>query len=623
MFDAKNDHDASGAELTGPQENASPSRGLLQCLALCYIFVGLLWVVSLQVPRLNVLWFGMATLLLAIPAMLTLWYQATVRRLLELHQFRSGSFLHWLGTRRFAAILWRGLVAIFLSAAFLLQSVFFTRLEWLLLALTPVLFLFAMRFAEAQSASQFSRAVFRKRWSVGFSVIVTTLALALAWLLARNLEVQQGVQPIFDRVHELQSRWSQAPSATVRWALDAGAWGQAALESAEYLAASSWWKKALLVITAPLSVFGFLALSLAGLTLPAVELRRAFADRLTADSSAESVGAGQAAVWAAVGTVVAISLFQLFGVVDHRLRTADSPFALKALPSCERIDGKVYALDTSAALDALFGETQKRMAGHQATACAGLASVEAEAAKGVDAYLDWYFSLGADWLRFAALLSGDVNVLLEAKFAQLVMARPDLTNRLPSVQNAYESQWAELVDARARAVEILGKSSLVLDERSCKVTKSSSTNLLSLNLEESRARLAGGAGAGLITGVLAAKVTAKAMTKASMKAASKVLAKVATKKVLGKGASVLAGAAMGAAAGSVVPMFGTTVGAIAGAGFGLAASISVDMTMLMLEEKITRNDMRKELLKAVQETVQPYRGVFGCSSSESAASVTK
>jgi hypothetical protein len=37
------------------------------------------------------------------------------------------------------------------------------------------------------------------------------------------------------------------------------------------------------------------------------------------------------------------------------------------------------------------------------------------------------------------------------------------------------------------------------------------------------------------------------------------------------------------------------------------------MTMLMLEEKITRDDMRKDLLKAVQETVQPYRVVFGCS----------
>ena len=88
MLDAKNDRGASGAELTESQENASPSRGLLQCLALCYIFVALLWIVSLQVPRLNVLWFGMATLLLAIPAMLTLWHQDTVRRLLELHQFR-------------------------------------------------------------------------------------------------------------------------------------------------------------------------------------------------------------------------------------------------------------------------------------------------------------------------------------------------------------------------------------------------------------------------------------------------------------------------------------------------------------------------------------------------------
>jgi hypothetical protein len=325
----------------------------------------------------------------------------------------------------------------------------------------------------------------------------------------------------------------------------------------------------------------------------------------------------------AVATVVAISLFQLFGSLDHRLRAADSPLALKALPSCERIDGNVYALNTSAALTALLGETQKRMGGHQATACADLVAIEAEAAKGVDGYLDWYFSLGADWLRFAALLSGDVDVLLEAKFAQLVMARPDLTKHLPSVQNAYESQWAELVSIRARSLEILGKSSLVLDERSCKVVKDSSMNLLSLNMEESRSRLATGAGAGLITGALAAKVTAKAMAKTSMKAASKVLAKVATKKVLTKGASAAAGAAVGAAAGSVVPFFGTAVGAAVGAGLGLATSVTVDMTLLMLEEKVTRDDMRKDLLKAVQESLQPYRVAFACGSTAGVGAVTK
>ncbi len=623
MSDGNNDPANSGTDLIGAQENARPGRGLLRCVTLCYIFFGLLWIVSLQVPRLNVLWFGVAVMLFAIPAMLTLWYQATVHKLIALYQFQSGSFLHWLGSRRFVALLVRGLVALFLSAAFLLQSEFFTRLEWLLLALAPILFLFVLWVAEARSTAQFSGVVFRKRWSFSFAVILTALALALAWFFARSLEAQLGAQPALDRVHELQSRWSQAPSATVRWALDAGAWGQVAIESAEYLAASPWWRRALLLVTAPLSVFGFMALSIGGFALPSMEIRRIFAVRPTMDSSSLKVGAVQAALWAAVGTVVAISLFRLIGEFDHWLRSSDSPFALKALPSCERIDGKVYALNTSAALTALLGEVNKTLSEHQATACAELVSIEEEAAKGVDGYLDWYFSLGADWLRFAALLSGDVDVLLEAKFAQLVMARTDLTKHLPSVQNAYESQWAELVAIRARSLEILGNSSLVLDERSCKVVKDSSMNLLSLNMEESRSRLATGAGAGLITGALAAKVTAKAMAKTSMKAASKVLAKVATKKVLTKGASAAAGAAVGAAAGSVVPFFGTAVGAAVGAGLGLATSVTVDMTLLMLEEKVTRDDMRKDLLQAVQESLQPYRVAFACSSTGSVGAVTK
>jgi hypothetical protein len=598
-------------------------RLLLRGLALGYLFIGLFWGLSSQVPTLNVLWFGVAVLLLATPAMLALWYQATVRSLLAIQQFRVGSFLHWLGGRRFIVLFWRSLIAIFLSAVVLLQSVFFKPLEWILLLLAPVLFLLIFKVTETRSESQFSGAAFGKRWCFGFSVIVTTAALVLAWLLARSFEAQQGAQPLLERAHELQSRWSQAPSAIVRWTLDAGALGQAVLESTEAVTAGTWWRKALLVVIAPVSVFGFMALSLAGLALPSLELRRVFAAQLTTDSSPPNVGPTQAAVWAAVCTVVAIALFQLFGSLDHRLRASDSPLALKALPSCERIDGKVYALNTYATLTTLLGEVQKKLSGYQTIACSKLIAIEEEAAKGVDAYLDWYFSLGADWLRFAALMSGDVDVLLEAKFTQLVMARPELTKHLPAVQGAYESQWVELVGVRARTLEVLEKNSLVLDERSCKLTQEHSMDLMSSKLAESRSRLVGGAGAGLITGALAAKVTAKALTKTSMKTASKVLAKVATKKVLSKGASAAAGAVAGAAAGSAVPVLGTVVGAAVGAGAGLAMSATIDMTALMLEEKVSRADMRKELLQAVKESLQPYRETFACSSLGSTAAVTR
>jgi len=585
------------------------------------VFIGLLWVVASYLPRLTVLWFGAAVLVLAVPATMALWYQAVVTKLIELQQFRSDSVLYWLRSRRTLALLWRGLVALLLSAAFLFQSVFFKRWEWWLLALAPALYWVVFRVVEARSKLQFSHVVFRQRWSFRFAAFLTTLTLALVWWVFARSPAQEGTPQVLDRVHELQAAWLLSPSATVRWALDALAWGQAALESAETLP-NSWWKSALFFVMAPLSMFYFVGLSIAGLSMPAKELRRVFSPHLTAGDPASSVGVGQAAVLAAIGTVVVIAFFQTIAYLEHRFRAADSPLATKEVP-CERIDGKVYALNTTAALTSLFGEVQTRLAGHQANACSAIAAIEADAAQGVDAYLDWYFSLTAEWLRLAALLSGDVDVLLEAKFAQLVLGGPDLATRVASVRKAFESQWVEVLEAQVRSLGILGNNSLVLDERSCKVVKDSSMKPLSLNLEESKIRLRGAAGSGLITGALAAQVTAEAMSQLSMKTASKVLAKVATKKVLGKAASAAAGAAVGAAAGSVVPMFGTAIGAGVGAVVGLVTSASVDMTLLMLEEKVTRDDMRKELLAAVRQSLLPSHAAFACSATEVAGTAKK
>jgi len=55
--------------------------------------------------------------------------------------------------------------------------------------------------------------------------------------------------------------------------------------------------------------------------------------------------------------------------------------------------------------------------------------------------------------------------------------------------------------------------------------------------------------------------------------------------------------------GSVVPFAGTAIGAVVGAGVGVALSASVEMAMLMAEEKLTRDDMKMDLLLAFKETL--------------------
>jgi hypothetical protein len=587
-------------------------RGLLPGYAL----VGLMWAASTQVPRLNVLWLGTFTLLLALPMMLALWHQGTVRRLMSLHQFQPGRGLHRWGSRRALGLLWRAALAIGLSAAVLLQTVFFGRLEWLLLCLAPLLYLLTRERLDALTAAQFTQPIFGQRWSLQATQWLVTLLLTVTWVGARIWLAEAPSLPYAERIHALQSAWASAPSGLVKWALDAGAWGQATVEALDHRAAQSWWRLLLTLVVAPVSVLGHLSLSLSGLALPLAEVRRSLGQRLTADPAPPPIGAARAALWAAVASILVLMLFQFLGAIDHRLRKTDSPLAIQPVPPCERIDGKVYALNTSAALTALLDAASGRIAGHQATACATLGEVEALASQGVEQYLDWYFSLGAEWSRFATLLTGDIDLLLAAKFSQMVMSRPEIVQRLPVVQAAYEAQWAQVVAARSLALDLLDQNRLVLDERGCKVISETSAAPGSAHWQASQARLVGGSGAGLIAGALAAKATAKAMSKAAVKSASSVLAKLMAKKAIGKAGAAAVGATVGT---MVAPGLGTAVGALIGAGVGLAVGVGVDLAALAAEEKLTREDMRKDLLSAVSESLQPYRDTFDCQSAGKSA----
>jgi outer membrane lipoprotein SlyB len=81
------------------------------------------------------------------------------------------------------------------------------------------------------------------------------------------------------------------------------------------------------------------------------------------------------------------------------------------------------------------------------------------------------------------------------------------------------------------------------------------------------------------------------------------------KKGIGKAGAAAVGATVGTA---VAPGLGTAVGALIGAGVGLVVGVGIDMAALAAEEKLTRDDMRRDLLSAVSESLQSYRETFEC-----------
>jgi hypothetical protein len=74
----------------------------------------------------------------------------------------------------------------------------------------------------------------------------------------------------------------------------------------------------------------------------------------------------------------------------------------------------------------------------------------------------------------------------------------------------------------------------------------------------------------------------------------------------------MAGAELGAVAGSTLPGPGTAIGSLVGLATGALVAISIDTAALAIEEGLTREAMRKDLIDSVSETLRPMRETFGC-----------
>lgn len=595
-----NDKDQRAARASG--------RSFLADLLLSCAFLAVWGVLSAFLPRMNALWLGAGVIVLAAPSMLSMWHRYTVRRLLSLQQFESTGWLHRFGSRTGLGIVLRALAALVLSAAALLQSLFFTGIEWSLLALAPLIFLGVRAWLARVTRPLFTAEVYAERWVSVLAGIMVISGLLLLWFSVRFSFGEPAEKPIGELVHLAQQAWKDAPSGLLRWAADALAWGNPSLEGLGRYPDDPLWRLLLVALVAPVSVLTFAVFSFAGLALGRQDLRRIFGGHLVADELAP-VGGGRVFLWSAVATVGAMILFGLMAEAEGLVAAKQSPFAVKRLPDCERIGGVAYQVGTLDVLRATLAGLTGGLGAAQGASCSKIDEIEAQAAKGVDAYLDWYFSLGAEWARLATLLTGDIDRFLEQKFREMVIVHTGVEPLLAQVRADHGKQLDAVFQGHRQLRELMEKNRLVIGEGQCRVVADLAVDPARAAIEKHQTRLAGSAVAGLVGGGFAAKVATKAMGKTSMKAAGKVLGKVAAKKAAG----VAGSAAVGAAIGSVVPGLGTAVGgAVGGVVGGLAVGAAVDMAVLAAEEKLTRADMKRDLMNAVKETLQPARLMFEC-----------
>ncbi|MDR2459851.1 MAG: hypothetical protein LBE38_03575 [Deltaproteobacteria bacterium] len=226
----------------------------------------------------------------------------------------------------------------------------------------------------------------------------------------------------------------------------------------------------------------------------------------------------------------------------------------------------------------------------------------------VDTYLDWYYSLEAEYARLGTLTVGKVEEFMAQSLLTHInqgVSSSGLVNALNSFNQKAQkfnldnliARYAVDIDAEGpnvKNIPIIQMSSGIFRET---FTPPSFTSL------EVRVGTSSGVGllAGLVTGVAAKRIVGTIASRLIFQTAAKTLLKTAVGKGVTYTSSMAVGGGAGAGIGSVVPGIGTAIGAVVGVVVGLGTAVIVDKTLLALEEAINRENFKRSLVDSIEQ----------------------
>ena len=602
---------------------------------------------------------GVAAVWAALSAVssLGLAYRHVVRKMIKQQAYyEAGGGLARINNGRFLCLVGSFALSAVFIAGFVLEAPAWEASEWVLVAAAvpvyPLVFLLVYRLMRRQL-----RPVHRISGAVGWSVWIAGALLCAAYLalcLAQPAATFESAAAAFDSVAQ---PFADSPSALMREAgvlaaFSDGLAAYGASKAAEVSGAGYLAIKVALNASAFFGVANLLGLCMLGwfelkrvfLPLEAGPASDAGAD-MGADASvvsgasatapapapvplpaADAPDAGPGApvepapavvpapapapapLRAAVATFVAlpIMLAAAFLVADAMVARAAQTQEYTAAERFVRdqmglavfvLDGHYY---DQAAVEALLEEARVASAALSEEAEATLvplinASFDARLAN-VDAYLDWYYSLPADYERLVTMVTGTVEDFMRDQFTANIEAGIDDTALEGALQDLAGRAAALEEDTASRLAEfeIAGVPEWLLTEKI-----PLEPDFMSGALEPSARILSAGerlglsAGTGIVTGAAAKHVAENLATKV----VEKQFFKEFVKKVAGK----LGGRAVSAAVGGAVGTIGGPLGTVVGAAVGTAAGVGIDYGMVKLDEWQNRESYREEIVQLIEE----------------------
>lgn len=578
------------------------------CAAALAIFAAL-WVFSLYAQDLGAWVFGAAGLVLAVPLALTGVHAAAMRRHRFLHLFDRDGWVHaWLSGPVLRVAI-NAVLAIVLALGLLVRVIGQGTAEWAAVATTAVTVPFVAwawsRIAERQIAADYRLAVRTRVARIGGAALALGVYLAL---LGAPVALPEGMfrSTLVEQAVRLSVQWRLLEDFALGQLAVLGDWGRFAARVA--------------------AVAGNVVLAWTAAGIPAAFLVTA-EGRARAFSPVGQARPGPGVIGWSAGILTIVVAFLYLPAL------ARTEVALRALPAdrrpseifvtqVEEIGGQFFEPGTIAAITGRRIEAQAEAAPEVRPLLVAQIDAGFEAMEGnVDGFLDWYYSLPAEYAQIAHLLAGDFEGYLAENIGEyLSMGEPfaGLETLLAQFQTADDALRPALSQelraiAAARQVTIApgqpvavtgqGEAAVLLGLDGVSLTGAVADGLTN------RLMVSGGTAglAGALTTAAVAKLGARGVTKVAAKAA----VKVAASKGVGGTAGAGGGAAAGAVVGSVVPGLGTAAGALIGGVLGgLAVGVGTDYLLVKLEEALSRESLRAQMLAALDASRQEMLGLI-------------
>ncbi len=571
--------------------------------------------------------YAAATLLviLALPGALMTIYLATLRRVRDFAVWSDSSLpVRWL-SGPWLSIGAGVAVAVAAPPLLALRLVRASPLDWILLALTPLVFLIVWRATRRQLQAQFQPAFRfgRPLWTASLLAAGLMVALELGARLAVGLPDHGSLPAAFDAAMRAPALLGTNDLAV--FLAGVGGFPEALANFAAGSVAARFGElpALLLSILGDGALYLFVALSLAAFAMPAGEYARILARSVATDAPLPvRAGGVRRIVMVLLALSLAVSLSGTW-IAERSLRTnADLREAPeRARISVERIGEVLVREGTIRALDEARGAALVRREAVLDDVAVALDAGFDRMRGNVGLYLDWYYSLPSEYARLASMIMGDAEDFLARKVAETLGAGDPFADLAPALSNALSADAAIRAEFQetARAIVAANRVAPGADAEVQRIAPFGVEDMLILpepvTLITVGQRLgisaAGGGIAGVASALIARRAASRLVASGSVRIAAKALQAMSSRTVGGLGGAA-AGAAAGGAVGSVVPLFGTALGAVAGGIIGgIGVAVGTDYLVLKLEEALSREANRAAILSAIDANEAATRATAG------------